>query len=229
MDSAADLHPRSYDLGQVTLVLDGFLLVRNGYDLTGVVVILADIGDFTVDLGDDSDTLRSTGFKEFFDTGQTLGDITGLGRNTAGVEVSQCQLGTRFTDCLGSHDTDGFANLDEVAGSHVAAIALAADTGRTFTGEHVADICFFDAGIDNFLCQIIRQIFISFDQNFTGFRMCNGLGCVTADDTVEEGFDQRIVLAVLDRGYEISLIGSAVIFVDDDFLGNVDETSCQVS
>ena len=229
MDFCADFHPRTDNLCQVALMFDGFILVRNGNDLSRMVVIFPDVGNFTVNLGNNRNTLRSSCFKQFLNSGKTLSDITVLVRNTAGMEVTHCQLSTRFTDSLSSHDTDCFAFFDEVAGCHVSAIALTADTRCGFTGEYVADICFLNACSHALSCQIIRDVLISVNDDFTGLRILNRMLSITADDTVIELLDHGVVLLVNDIRYTVSLVRSAVVFIDDDFLGNVNETSCQIS
>lgn len=80
-------------------------------------------------------------FEQFFDTGKTLGDIVSTG-NTAGVEGSHGQLGTRFADGLGSDGADGFAHFHLLGGGQVAAVAGTADPKVGFAGQYGTDLHF---------------------------------------------------------------------------------------
>ena len=65
-------------------------------------------------------------FKQLLDAGKTLCDILCAG-DTAGVEGSHGQLGTRLADGLGRDDTDRLAHRDRLAVGQVGAVALVAD------------------------------------------------------------------------------------------------------
>ena len=67
-----------------------FLVFRKGYS--------------AADVGDNRKSFRFSGFKQFLDTRKTLRDVAA--GNTAGVERTHSQLGTRFTDGLCRDDTD---------------------------------------------------------------------------------------------------------------------------
>ena len=79
-------------------MINGIILIGHRDDHALLVVLLADICDFAVNLGNDCHTLRRTCFEQLFDTRETLCDITILIRNTSGMEVSHGQLRTRLSD-----------------------------------------------------------------------------------------------------------------------------------
>lgn len=64
-------------------------------DGTLTVVVLD--RDGTLGKREDSFSLRTTGFENFHDAGETLGNISGR-RDTTGMEGTHCKLGTRLTD-----------------------------------------------------------------------------------------------------------------------------------
>src|SRR5690606_26122675 len=63
----------------------------------------------------------------------------GIGRTTD-VERTHGELRTRFTDALGSDDTDRHTFFDLRTGRKVHAIALAAHAQRRFASERAADL-----------------------------------------------------------------------------------------
>ena len=87
---------------------------------------------------------------EFFEfqTGIVLGYDTCIGsdvtRSTPGVEGTEGQLSTRFTDGLGSDNADSFTLLNHAAGSQVTAITLRTNTLLRFTSQYRADFHAFD-------------------------------------------------------------------------------------
>src|SRR3989442_13157253 len=87
--------------------------------------LLADDVELAVDLGDDGLALRNASFEQLLHAGQALGDVdTG---HTAGAEGAHRQLRARLTDRLRGEDARRLAELDQLAGREVAAVAHAAD------------------------------------------------------------------------------------------------------
>ena len=80
--------------------------------------------------------------KQLLYTGKTLGDI--VAGHTAGMEGTHGQLCTRLTDGLCRDDTDGLAHLHRLAGRHVGAVALRADTESGTAGQNRTDLYFRD-------------------------------------------------------------------------------------
>ena len=77
-------------------------------------------------MADNGSVLGLAGLEQLLNTGKTLGNIR-CGCNTAGVEGTHGQLGTRLTDGLGGDDayrlTDGY----RLTVCQVGAVALGAD------------------------------------------------------------------------------------------------------
>ena len=144
----------------------------------------------TADFRDDSIALRLTGFKQFFDTRKTLGDITGR-CDTARMEGTHGQLCARFTDGLSSDGADRFADIDLAAGTEVAAIALRADTVTAVAGKDAADpngIVIFC----NFFRLVGHDFLIEGHDDGTRFRIDQGFSSRTAFDPFFERFDDAV-------------------------------------
>ena len=216
-------------LSQIALMINGVILIGHCDDHALLVVLLADIRYFAIDLGDNCHTLRRTCFEQLFDTRETLCDIAILIRNTSGMEVTHGQLSTRLADCLCGHDTDCFTRFNRVARCHIAAIALAADALRRFAGEYVADPYLCDTSIDDLLCHLVRDVSIFRADHFASRRIRYRLLRVAAGNTFLELLDDRSVFLIHQLTDQESAFGSAVFFVDDDFLRDIDQTSCQIS
>ena len=56
------------------------------------------------------------------------------------MEGTHGQLGTRLTDGLGRDDSDCLTHLYRLAGGHVGAVTLRADTDVALTGQYSADL-----------------------------------------------------------------------------------------
>src|SRR5699024_12866999 len=85
----------------------------------------------------------------------TTGNIA---TDTTLVEGTHCQLGTRLTNGLSSNNTDGFADIDQVAGSHGLAVALRTNTGWGLAGQNRANLNFSDASVNQLVSQFFSQI-----------------------------------------------------------------------
>ena len=88
------------------------LAVRIG-DVDDSLVLLVTETDRAGDLDDRRLTLRFARFEDFLDARETGDDV--FGRNAAGVEGSQRQLRTRFTNRLRRDDADGRADIGALA------------------------------------------------------------------------------------------------------------------
>ena len=88
--------------------------------------------DGSVNMTDNSLPFRFTGFKQFFNTGQPLGDVPA--GDPAGVEGSHGQLGPRFPDGLGSYRTNRFTDINHLTGCQVAAVAMGANAVAAVAG-----------------------------------------------------------------------------------------------
>ena len=135
------------------------------------------------------DTLRSTGFEELLDTGQTLGDVVATaGRNcTTGVERTHGQLGTGFTDGLRGDDAHGLADVHGLAGGQRTAVAEGTGTDAGLTGEHGADLDLGDARSEQFGNDHVAAVGAGSGEH----------GAVGIDDVDSQGACVRAVLDVL--------------------------------
>ena len=135
--------------------------------------------------------LRLTGFKQFFHTGKTLGNIFRAG-NAARMEGTHCQLGPRFADSLCSNGAHGLAYIYVMVCCQVASVAFAADTELGLTGQYRTDPDFVTHHRD-LVCHVFRNILIDMEQYVTFF-VFNVLGQRPADDTVVQRFNLRTIL-----------------------------------
>ena len=70
-----------------------------------------------------------------------------LARRAADVERAHRQLRARLADGLRGDDADRFAQLHELPGRQVAAVAMRADAAPAFAGEHRANLDALDADL----------------------------------------------------------------------------------
>src|SRR5207253_9145327 len=78
------------------------------------------------------------GLQELPDSRQPLGDVHP--GDTTGVERTHGELSAWLADRLGSDDTHRLANLDQLAGRQVAAVAEPADAFTRLAGENGAHL-----------------------------------------------------------------------------------------
>ena len=96
-------------------------------------------------LGDRRRTLRGTRLEQLGDTRQTLRDV--IRRcDTTRVEGTHRQLGSGLTDRLGRDDSDGLADVDELAGRERAAVADRTHTDSRLAGQHRTHLDVVHAG-----------------------------------------------------------------------------------
>ena len=82
--------------------------------------------------------LGASGLEEFQHPGQALGDVGS--RHATGVESPHGQLGARFSDRLGRHDSHRGPFLDHLAGGQAHAVAALAHGSVGIAGEHRAHL-----------------------------------------------------------------------------------------
>ena len=147
-------HPQPLPLGE--LVVDHFLatVVRDDGDLVEALALLQTHP--SGDVGDRCLTARHPGLEQLLHTGQTTGDVL---TDTTLVEGAHGQLRAGLTDGLGRHDTDGFADVDQLAGGHRAPVAGRAHPGAGGAGQHRTDLDLRDArrqqGVDRRVTQVV--------------------------------------------------------------------------
>ncbi len=83
-------------------------------------------GRHTAELRDNRQSFRLTRLKKLLYTGKTLCDIVAC--HTAGMEGTHGKLCTGLTDGLRRNDADSLTDLNRLAGRHIRAVTLRADT-----------------------------------------------------------------------------------------------------
>ncbi len=178
-------------------------------------------------LGDRGDTLRGTGLEELDDTRQTLGDVvTG---HTTGVEGTHRQLGAGLTDGLGGDDADRLTDVDQLARGQRTAVAHRAGADGGLAGQDRAGLDLLDAALDELLDEDVAQVGAGRGQHLP-----------VDDDVLGEAarVHGRLDVALLAehsvrvpaRDLETqTAVGAAVLLADDDVLGDVDQTTGEVT
>ena len=164
--------------------------------------------------------------------GKTLGDIGGRG-HTTGVEGTQRQLGTRLTDGLGGDDADGLADVDQLVGGQGPAVAL---------GAHAAldSQVSTERALTSSTPWATRSLSTSMDRGVVAL-VQHGLSVGRVDDVGGEQTGVRATVGGLDE-HQVAVVcialgdadgqtglGAAVLFAHDDILGDVDQTTGQVT
>ena len=180
----------------------------------------------TVDLADDGEMLRAAAFEQFFNTRKTLCNILGI-CNTAGVEGTHRQLRAGFADGLCGNDADGFSHSDRASGGKVGAVALHANALLCLTGKNRADLDGFDAGIDDDIGVTVAHHLIAGNEHLAGCLIDEIFCKIAADQALMQSFDR--FLAFLDVENLDAIMGTAILFADDDVLRNIDQTASQIT
>ena len=151
----------------------------------------------------DTRMFRFPGFEQFFDTGKTLGDIVRTS-NTAGVEGSHGQLGTRFADGLGSDGADGFAHFHLLGSSQVPAIAGTADPEMGFAGQYGTDLDFLPQ-VGDHISHIFGDVVVDVVNHFA-ILVGDVFGQGTTHQTIPEGFQHGALVFPGSDGFHIDTV-----------------------
>src|SRR5699024_7316352 len=147
---------------QLRLGLAGLVISHD--DLASILRIID--SSSTCKFCDDRKSRRLSCLKKLFDTGKTLCDIvTG---HTTGMEGTHGQLGTRLSDGLCGDNTYSLTYLYRLAGRHVGAVALRADTAVRTAGQD---------GTDLDLCQRLSVFIHTFLCDQLSTLRCNHVVC----------------------------------------------------
>ena len=206
-------------------------VLRIGDDNLALLLRIAEL-DHARNLGDDRETLRLSRLEELLDTGKTLGDIAAC--DAAGVEGSHGKLRTRLTDRLCRDDTDRLADLNRLAGRHVGTVALRANAVHALTGEYRTNLDRSSARLlkdtHHSLGALRRDHAVCLDHDFARIRIHNVLGDVATGDSVLQRLDGLLAVHEgLDLHVRDFLALGAVHFADNEILGDVDQTSGQIT
>ena len=188
--------------------------------------IFFDGSNFTLDFSDDCFTFWIAGFKDFLDTRETLRDI-GIRGNTTRVEGTHGQLCTRLPDRLSSDGSDCFTDFNRITRCQVDTVTMTADTVAGVTCKDRANRHFVNTSINNLARLVFRDQFIWTNNDSTSFWMFNCFLSVTTIETLFKRLDH--FLAFCDRSDEQAAICTTVVFTDNHILGNVNQTTSQVT
>ena len=197
--------------------------LRTGNPDSPALFILDHVGR-PVYLRGDCLTLGRSGLKKFLYPGQTAGDIKP--GDTAGMEGTQCELGARFTDTLRGNYADGGVELNDAPASQVSAIAHLAHAPLRLAEEGRPDLDSGYPGGCNFICFRLVNFLVSVDDDFPGFGVDHRAGGQPADGPLGKGRQQPLVRWF---GYPDAIHRAAVLFKDDDILGDVNEAPGKVT
>src|SRR5690606_15576370 len=150
--------------------------------------------------------------------------------DTTLVERTHRQLRTRLTDRLGGDDTDGLADVHQLAGGHRTAVAGRAHTDRRLTGQHAAHLHLGDAAGDQLLDRRVTEV-VTGVEHHVALRV-DRVGREAAG--VGAGLDVRTahdaaVAQVLTDDHVDAAAGATVGLADDDVLRDVHQTTGQVT
>ena len=151
----------------------------------------------------------------------------GIRGNTTRVEGTHGQLCTRLPDRLGSDGSDCFTDFNCITRCQVDTVTVTADTVAGVTCKDGADCHFFNTSINDFTRLVFCDQFIWTNNDRTSFWMFNCFLSVTTIETLFQRLDH--LLAFCDRSDKKSTICTTVIFTDNHILGNVNQTTSQVT
>ncbi|MNU68899.1 hypothetical protein D3C71_582750 [compost metagenome] len=146
---------------------------------------------------------------------------------TTNVERTHGQLGTRLTNRLRCHHTDGFAGVDQHAAAQIAAIALGAQAEARVASQWRADLDFIDGQTLDLFDHVFVHQGAGFVQRFLGFRIDDVMHHDAAEDTVTQRFDDFTTFD--QRLHDGAVHGAAIIFDHHQVLRHVNQTTRQVT
>src|SRR5256886_5910826 len=184
--------------------------------------LLADDLELPVDLGDDGLALGDASLEQLLHAGQALGDVHA--GDAARVERTHRELGARLADGLRCDDAHRLADLNDLAGGQVPAVAGAADALARLSHEHRPHLD-RDAGLDDLAC-----VFVS-DRGACRHQDLAVDGDVLSRHPPGDLLVYGLVACALgaDLANPDAVGGSAVLFTHYHVLRDVDEPARQVA
>src|SRR2546426_1133357 len=156
-----------------------------------------------------------------------LGRLDDAAGRAADVERPHRELRAGLADGLRGDDADGLAQLGQAAGAEVAAVAEHADAALGVAGEAGADAHALEARVLDLLRRLLDDLVVGLDDDLLRQRVADVFRGHPAQDAVPERLDD---VAALDQRCRVDVLHrSAVVFADDDVLGDVDEPARQVA
>ena len=143
------------------------------------------------------------------------------------MERTHGQLCTGFTDGLRSDHADSFTVVDQATATQVTAVTHGAQAEACFAIQCRAHFDFVDACGFDFINDVFVQHDASFDQHSTCFWIQHIFNRCAAQDTVAQGFDHFTTFN--DGAHQLTVGRAAIVFSDDQVLGHVNQTTCQVT
>ena len=147
------------------------------------------------------------------------------------MEGPHGELRAGLADGLRCDDAHSLADIHQVSCGHIRAIALGADAVLTLAGEHRADIYLFDSGRRNAVCRNTVDQLIGSDNHFVRLGIADLVDGNAAPDPVGQGFHHAAAVAQIgdpDTLDILAQIGEAIVFPDDDVMGNVHQAAGQI-
>ena len=176
------------------------------------------------------DNIYRTKFFEF-QTSIVLGNDTciscDIGSRTTGMECTQCQLCTRFTNRLGSNYTDSLTFLNHMVRSQITAVTFRANSLLRFASQYRTDFNTFDRRLLYLLSDIFCNFFTTSNQQFSGLGMYDIMYGYTTKDAFVQGSDNFIV--VLKVCTNQSAERTAILFINNNIMRNIYQTTSQIS
>ncbi len=146
---------------------------------------------------------------------------------TTNMEGSHGQLRTGLSDGLGGDDTYRLTDIRRSVCSQVPAVTLYTVSVLSFTCKHGSNPDAFDAEFFDFEGNLICNLLVHIYKEISGNRMLHLFKCKATHDAIGQGLDY--FLTVL-QGYNIDTVdGTAVVHIYYDILGNVHESTGEVS
>ena len=166
-----------------------------------------------------------------FQTCIILGYNTCIGSHiacdTTGMECTQCQLCTRFTDRLRSDYTNSFTFLNHTAGCQVTSVTLSTYTFLRFTSQYRTDFNAFNRRILDFLRNILCNFLTASHNQFSSSRMDDIMYRNTSQNTFVQSGNNFIVIFQSCTNQTTKC--STVFFINNHIMRHVHKTTSQIS
>src|SRR5262245_23994300 len=153
-----------------------------------------------------------------------LGDFR---RRAADVERAHRQLRSGLADALGCDDAYRLADVDDLPGSEIAAVAFDTNAASRFAGEHRANSHSLDTGVLNLGRDVFADFRVDSGEDLAGDRVEDVVEGDASDDAFTQAFDD--VARLGDRFGPDTFDGPAIGFRDDHVLRHVDQAAGQVT
>src|SRR6516225_7921852 len=217
-------HPQALPLGQLVVHHFFATVVGNDGDLVEALTVLEP--DPPGDVGDRRLATRDPGLEQLLHTRQTAGDVL---TDTTLVEGTHGQLRAGLADGLGGHDTDGFADVDQLAGGHGPPVARRADARAGCARQHRAHLDLRDTRRQQGVDLRVAQVLAARDDDVAG--LVDRVG--SQSPRVRRCFDvrvadQRAIGLALGQLHDDAALGLAVVLADDHVLRHVHQTTGQI-